>query len=167
MQEVVLEGGRAGPRRGAGLDARGVNGVEGEVPAAEWDTGKFQKLSVEKELHAQGINVVAELQQLQRNFEDLDVQAECVERAIKDSLTDEEVDRRVRAFLRSAGTRTFTVLEIRRELKDEICPRQLNRVLYAGVQRDATRTSGSELSECFIMLPAEGRSAKPRWRLGT
>jgi len=34
MQEVVLEGGRAGPRRGAGLDARGVNGVEGEVPAA-------------------------------------------------------------------------------------------------------------------------------------
>lgn len=144
-----------------------------DVPAAEWDTGKFQKLSVEKELHAQGINVVeslkthsSELQQLQRNFEDLDLQAECAEKAIKDSLTDEEVDRRVRALLRSAGTRTFTVLEIRRELEDEIPPRQLNRVLYAGVKRDATCTSGSELSECFIMLPASGFSAKPRWRLG-
>ena len=59
----------------------------------------------------------------------------------------------------------FTVLEIRRELEDEIHPRQLNRVLYAGVKRDATCTSGSELSECFMMLPPSGRSAKPRWRL--
>ena len=88
-------------------------------------------------------------------------------RGVKDSLTDGEVDRRVRAFLRSAGTRTFTVLEIWRELEDDINKRQLNRVLYAGVKRDATRTSGSELSECFVMLPTEGRSAKPRWRLGT
>lgn len=86
-----------------------------DVPAgAEWDTGKFQKLNVEEELHARGINVVellgnhsSELQQLQRNFEELDLQAECAEKALKDSLTDEEVDRRVRAFLRSAGTRTF------------------------------------------------------------
>lgn len=144
-----------------------------DVPAgAEWDTGKFQKLNVEEELHARGINVVellgnhsSEIQQLQRNFEELDLQAECAEKALKDSLTDEEVDRRVRAFLRSAGTRTFTVLEIRRELEDEIHPRQLNRVLYAGVKRDATCTSGSELSECFMMLPPSGRSAKPRWRL--
>ena len=108
----------------------------------------------------------SDLQKLQRNFEDLDLQAECVERANKDSLTDGEVDRRVRAFLRSAGTRTFDVLEIRRELEDEIHPRQLNRVLYAGIKKDAPCTGGSELSECFIMLPASGRSAKPRWRLG-
>ena len=59
------------------------------------------------------------------------------------------------------------MLEIRRELEDEIHPRQLKRVLYAGVKKDAACTSDSELSECLSMLPASGRSAKPRWRLGT
>jgi hypothetical protein len=39
------------------------------VPATEWHT--FQKLRVEKELHANGINIVELLEKLQRNVEDL------------------------------------------------------------------------------------------------
>ena len=87
----------------------------------------------------------------------------------QDSLTDKEVDCFARAILRNAGTRTFTVLDIRREFEDEIKPdtRQLNRVLYAGVKRGAT-ASDSELStdsEFFMMLAPSGPSSKPRWRL--
>ena len=87
----------------------------------------------------------------------------------QDSLTDKEVDCFARAILRNAGTRTFTVLDIRREFEAEIRPdtRQLNRVLYAGVKRGAT-ASDSELStdsEFFMMLAPAGPSSKPRWRL--
>ena len=91
----------------------------------------------------------------------------------QDSLTDKEVDCFARAILRNAGTRTFTVLDIRREFEDEIKPdtRQLNRVLYAGVKRPIKRranASDSELSsdsEFFMMLAPSGPSSKPRWRL--
>ena len=91
----------------------------------------------------------------------------------QDSLTDKEVDCFARAILRNAGTRTFTVLDIRREFEAEIRPdtRQLNRVLYAGVKRPIKRgatASDSELStdsELFMMLAPLGPSSKPRWRL--
>ena len=87
----------------------------------------------------------------------------------QDSLTDKEVDCFARAILRNAGTRTFTVLDIRREFEAEIRPdtRQLNRVLYAGVKRGAN-ASDSELStdsEFFMILAPSGPSSKPRWRL--
>ena len=85
------------------------------------------------------------------------------------SLTDTDVAIYTREILRTAGPRSLTVLEVRREFEAECQPdsRQLNRVLYAGVRGGAHATVNAPppLSECFIMLPPSGTSSKPRWRL--